>query len=165
MPFTELGLVNRSSQEALVEQLLARVERLEARANGEWNVYNLEAVTGITLGNGTLLGKYVQLGELVVVQGLLTFGSTTSISGAPTFSVPITAAAPFDQNVFTGISSFYDSSAGSGGRYPGDARLLNSTRVAVMVGSSPATNPGPSNPFTWDTGDMIMFTIIYESAR
>jgi hypothetical protein len=56
-----------------------------------WVAYT-PTLGNVSLGNGTVDFKYAQLGKVVHVRGILTFGSTTTVSGAITFSTPITAA-------------------------------------------------------------------------
>lgn len=52
------------------------------------------AGTQPALGNGTLTGRYVQIGKLVVAELLLVAGSTTTFgTGIYTFSLPVTSLA------------------------------------------------------------------------
>lgn len=128
----------------------------------EWQSYT-PTTAGLTLGNGTLVGRYYQIGGLVTVQCQFTLGTTSAVTGGITFTTPVTAATDIDANIFVGVGGFYDSSAGSGGRYPGLVRFVSGTTMAIMVGTSPATNPGASNPFTWATGDIVAFSVSYEA--
>lgn len=55
---------------------------------GEWQTYT-PTLTNVTLGNGSVLGEYCQQGDIVDMQCLLTWGSTTTMSGIPAFSLPV----------------------------------------------------------------------------
>ncbi|MEU9946934.1 hypothetical protein [Streptomyces sp. NPDC047939] len=47
-------------------------------------------LTNVTLGNGNVVAEYCQQGDLVDVSIILNWGSTTSMSGTPAFSIPVT---------------------------------------------------------------------------
>ena len=51
--------------------------------------------TGVTIGNGTWAGSYTRSGDLVIVSGKLTWGSTTSISGTIGLTLPISVIGAF----------------------------------------------------------------------
>lgn len=72
-----------------------------------WSTYTATwaaATTNPTLGNGTLVGRYIQRGKTITFNIVLTVGSTTNVgSGVYTFSLP--AAARDDTYVFYGFQS------------------------------------------------------------
>src|SRR4051812_17325123 len=47
--------------------------------------------TGITLGNGTVTGRYRQVDKEVEFICQFTFGSTSAVTASPTFTLPATA--------------------------------------------------------------------------
>jgi hypothetical protein len=54
-----------------------------------WTSY-APTLTNVTLGNGSVVAEYRQQSKVVDVSILLNFGSTTTLSGVPAFSVPVT---------------------------------------------------------------------------
>lgn len=124
------------------------------------------SLSGITLGNGTLSTKYCTVNEFVHYYGKITFGSTTVFtSGNAAIALPfaIDITAPAATAVGTQVS--YDVS--TGGFYPGGIALANAT----LFYGSPNTANGTwvqwagfssVNPFTWATGDVYSFNIIYK---
>ena len=130
-----------------------------------WVAYT-PTFTNMTIGNATIRFRYSQIGKIVVVQGDVVFGSTTSISGIPVISLPVTASsltAPSTQ-----LGGAYAEDAGITG-YPLMMRLNSSTSINVLAFGAAGTyvnsTPVASNvPFTWGTNDLFRFTITYEAA-
>jgi hypothetical protein len=130
-----------------------------------WIAYT-PTFTNMTIGNATIRFRYSQIGKIVVVQGDVVFGSTTSISGIPVISLPVTASsltAPSTQ-----IGGAYAEDAGITG-YPLMIRLNNANNLDVLALGAASTyvnsTPVASNvPFTWGTNDLFRFTATYEAA-
>jgi hypothetical protein len=121
-------------------------------------------LTNLTLGNGTMSGKYVQIGKFVHATLSLTWGSTTSSSGAWEFSSPVTMATP--NNTYIGTARILDNGVQN---YPGMVLILTSTKLiafAQYVANtwSEASNIATTSPFTWTTGDNLSFSITFEAA-
>lgn len=120
--------------------------------------------TNLTVGNATQSWKYAQHGKIVFVTGSLTWGSTTSASGAVSFSLPVTATTT--QSIWLGTAAFEDSGTEV---YVGLNRLGSSTTVAprsysvtgTQIKSNAMTN---LVPFTWTTNDIILSQFSYEAA-
>lgn len=113
-----------------------------------------------TLGNGTITGRYVQFGKLVMGTVELTFGSTTTAAtGLPTLTLPVTGVSA----VCGSAGYFYDLSAGA--QYI-TTTALNTTQIALgVVGTNGLRgNCSTTAPFTWATGDLIRATFAYEAA-
>jgi hypothetical protein len=118
--------------------------------------------TNLSVGNGTEVARYAQSGKFVHCIYSLTFGSTTSISGGITISLPQTAA-----QAVGSTTAFFDD-AGTAG-YTGMIQMTSTTAVAVYyIGAATAYtqffNLSSSLPFTWTTGDKIAFQLSYEAA-
>jgi hypothetical protein len=121
-------------------------------------------LTNLTLGNGTMTGKYVQIGKFVHATLSLTWGSTTSSSGAWEFSSPVTMATP--NNTYIGTARLLDAGVQN---YPGMVLILTSTKLIAFsqyVGNTyaEAANIATTSPFTWTTGDNLSFSITFEAA-
>ena len=124
-----------------------------------WTSYT-PTVTNITLGNGTLVGKYHQIGKTVHLYVKLTFGSTTSFSGSnPGFTLPINNADSTGQvQVAGGISD-------AGVLYP--AIILISQTLfncyTMQNGSFlPYAAMNSTSPMTWTTNDYLTVRFTYE---
>lgn len=131
------------------------------RWGGGWTTWT-PSYTNITLGNGTVTARYQQTGKTVSFFISLTFGSTTSITGTfPGFSLPVTAAASFNQ--FLG----YITDAGVG-TFNATIDCNTSTAYPCAMSSSGAysvsTYATTTVPMTWTTSDAFSFTGTYEAA-
>lgn len=127
-----------------------------------WTAFTPTA-NNVTLGNGTLTGRYHPTGQTVDFQITLTFGSTTALTGSPTFTPPVTALAagqPF------GDCNAFDSSAGAD--YPINAKLSTTTLIVTRAFPTTAGNAlvglGATVPFTWAAGDVLTINGRYEAA-
>lgn len=126
---------------------------------GAWSGYT-PTFTNLTVGNGTTAFTYVQIGKTVHVRGRLTFGSTTSVTGAISISLPVTATAQFFvPNV----------SARSGGAdYAMYAAAATGTIAINAIGSAGTyanrVTTSATIPGTWANGDNITFSATYEAA-
>ena len=121
-------------------------------------------LTNMVAGNGTHASKYLQVGRLVIASFDFTFGSTSSISGAPVFSLPVAALA--GGGFITSQCVFRDL---SGDRYPAMCELDAATQVVCQLIATngtyaTASSPSATIPFTWTTGDRINVGILYQSA-
>lgn len=124
-----------------------------------WASY-VPVLTGVTLGNGTLTTRWNRVGNLVYMAGQCTLGSSSSVTGNITISLPVVAG-----GMFTGVYS----TLGTG--------MVNDTGVTTeMVFATAATASsiylrrtngsaiGPGVPFTWGTGDVFAWNVAYEPA-
>ena len=116
--------------------------------------------TNLTVGNGTVTARYGQSGKFVFVDYKLVFGSTTSLTSAITFSLPVTALATVDQ----GSAYILDAATAE---FISQVRLESTTTVKVIAtqnASNIATQINSTFPMTWTTNDEIRFTLVYEAA-
>lgn len=120
-----------------------------------WSAYT-PTLTSITLGNGSIATRYQQVGKTVHARGVLVFGSTTTIAANGRVSLPI---APIELNVPIGSAMALDSSAGL--RYPGICETASGDTVTTVFVGGRVTN---LVPFTWATGDQLLWNSTYEIA-
>lgn len=127
-----------------------------------WTSYT-PTLAGFTLGNGTVAGRYIQVGKLVVFEATMTFGSSSAAATAsPTLTLPVTASsagnlpssAPVAAKFYSG-SSFYQA-----------AVVITTTTAALsIIGASGLfTNCTTTTPFTWGTGASLFVGGVYEAA-
>jgi hypothetical protein len=132
---------------------------------GEWTAYT-PTRAGLTLGNGTEVSRYFVAPRLVVWRYELTFGSTTSVSGDVTLTLPVNAASGATAGTSATPASLVDTGSAS---YLGVARLASTTTVQIVAQRADATYItstalSSTVPFTWTNLDAIRFTIVYEGA-
>lgn len=121
---------------------------------------------GFALNNGTLTGRYKQIGKTVFFSLKFLFGSTTSAgTGHWNFSLPVTA---YDSN-FTFSAAILDNTvAWYGGIGNGNYTGSTSSFAVIIPGTSASVTTwatvGNGGPFIWGTGDNITITGSYEAA-
>jgi hypothetical protein len=121
---------------------------------------------GFALNNGTLTGRYKQVGKTVFFSLKFVFGSTTNPgTGHWNFSLPVTA---YDSN-FAFSAAILDSGVSwygglGNGNYTGStssfAVIIPSTSSSVTTWAS----VGNGGPFIWGSEDNITITGSYEAA-
>ncbi len=137
-----------------------------------WVPYQITSgnITGITLGNGTLLAKYYRTGNQITAHIQLTLGSTSAITGNPTILLPVKALAEsyLVPEVVVGNVTMYDVSATT--FYYGLATIATAApdkvvARAINAATAIAQNTAISStvPMTWATGDQIAWTVTYEA--
>lgn len=143
-------------------ELNAEVRDALTGLQAAWTTYTPTTVN-LTLGNGTLAGRYRQIGKTIDYQAMFTLGSTSAVGTAPTISLPVTALA-----LRTGQHSgnAFDTSASVDYLL---VPVMTSTSV-VTVKTLPGTagnnlaTIGAATPMTWATGDILTVVGRYEAA-
>lgn len=124
-------------------------------------------LSNVTQGNGTVTARYAQIGKTILIFFRLVFGSTSAMSNAPQFTLPVTAHSSLPDSQRIGLVQIEDNGVQT---YFGWGQLQSSnTIMRMVVGNSAGTylsNTGISStiPMTWGTGDHISFTGAYEGA-
>lgn len=123
-------------------------------------------LANLTLGNGTLAAKYIQMGKTVYVRIKFALGNTSAVGTGPNFTLPVTPNSAYsgeDVIVGWGLSV-------AGGVQAETAVLITSTTVLPFAVAASNTYLGPvaafssSVPGTWGTNDFMHFQFIYEAA-
>lgn len=132
-------------------------------AGGAWTTFT-PSFTNFTLGNGTIdRAAYEQIGRSVDVFVRVTLGSTSSVTGAITLTLPVTGLSTSAY----GRGTIYDSSATT--YYHATVQGLTTTTVRLMALNAAATYTTEAAtsgtvPMTWATGDIFLMTFRYEAA-
>lgn len=131
--------------------------------SGNWQTWT-PIIGNFTLGNGTANYRYAQIGKTVFVDVNIIWGSTTSFSGGPNWSLPVSVK--YTQTAQP--ATFLD--AGTAYIY-GRVLLLHTSYSyfvleAINTAGTYATPNGISAtvPFTWTTNDQINLQFSYEAA-
>lgn len=121
--------------------------------------------TNITVGNGAVYAQERVSGKTTDFEIVLTFGSTTSVTGAASVTLPVapngTARRAID------AVQYYDNSAAQ--RFAGWGEYASSSNLVLLALNSGAatgllTNLTATVPFTWAVGDIIAIRGTLESA-
>lgn len=124
-------------------------------------------ISGITAGNGVTTAKYQQIGKTLRFKLVFVFGSTSSISGNPNFTLPTASTAMIGTTPALGTGTFFDTSATK--QYPVTVRQVDTTHLEVVCHFAANTYVEISGvnatvPFTFATGDEVVIVGAYEAA-
>jgi hypothetical protein len=127
-----------------------------------WQTWS-PSYTRLTIGNGTVVARYQQIGKTVNFFWRLVWGSTTSVVNYPVISVPVNAAYANDFNC--GPVTLLDSGTNS---YSGLVQCNGTGFVPYslfLTGSNQTSGViTDAAPFTHTTGDIWTITGTYEAA-
>lgn len=131
---------------------------LNGWAQTKWQAYT-PVFTNLSVGNGTLAGKYFKFGDLAVFRIDLVFGTTTSISGSVSVTFPVTAET--GQSFTVSHGEAIDTGTGSYGLH---GRLASATTFAVFADNGTSLlSVAAAVPFVWTTGDELHLLGICEA--
>ena len=130
-----------------------------ASGGGSWTTWT-PTLTNITAGNGTTTARYLQVGKLVTIYFRFQLGSTSAITGNPTFTLPVTA-------LYESIAPAYIQDAGTNNYY-GILTIGGGSGTIVMqdvAGAYPDfAGISATVPMTWTTNDYLYSNVSYEVA-
>ncbi len=133
---------------------------------GVWTTWS-PTYGNMTIGNGTVVSRFVEVGNLVVAEFDFLLGSTSSVGTSPTVSSPVTATTSYGNgNHIVATASLLEDGVI---RYMGQVRMTNTTTFFIFAQDASATHLKSAGitatvPFIWGTNDRITFTAILEKA-
>lgn len=124
--------------------------------------------TNIAVGNGTVVSRYMQIGKTIFLEWHLVFGSSSSVSGVPTFTLPVTANSSYPSSFSSPIGTCALEDAGTA-TYYGNVFLVSTTAININVWGAAVTYVrdvaiSATVPHTWASGDSIGFSAYLEAA-
>ena len=128
---------------------------------GAWTSYT-PTFANTTLGNGSVVGAYTQIGKTVHFRAVFTLGSTSAMGTNPTVTLPVTSA--------TSVGSMNVFISDTGTAFYGGFTAYASTSVLQIyvfnTGTPYARMDGPSStvPMTWANTDILVVSGTYEAA-
>lgn len=135
------------------------LDTLLADVDSAWNSYAVAWTSGgvaPAISNGTLEGKYTQVGKLVIARIRVVMGSTTTFgTGQYFFSLPVNAL------VSNQPGSCYLLDTGTANK-SATASITTGLGTVFMIQNT--TDVAATAPHTWANGDRIDIVIIYEAA-
>lgn len=129
---------------------------------GAWTAFT-PTINNFTLGNGTLVAFYSQVGKTVEARVYVTLGSTSAVSGDIQVTPPVSI-----RSGVNGIGNgwVWDQSAGLEYRAvveaAGTLMVLRLFNTASTYGTRTAI--GAATPWTWAVSDQFAFNVTYEAA-
>ena len=126
-----------------------------------WTPVWTASTTNPVIGNGSIAGSYTRINKLVVAEGYILMGSTTTYgSGTYRLSIPFGTAVSATGSV--GYATLFDASAGYIA-YTGLATQASTSTVEFRIGNGLGQFT-PTVPITLASGDQFRFTLIYQAA-
>lgn len=170
MATTDLGIVypdpSATPSRQAIEDLATSTDDALAAVLAQFTAMDYTpSPSNLTLGNGTLTGRYMKIGMLVHYRISMVFGTTTSVSGIFSFTLPIAATPAIAYPFPVGICAMQDVSA-SVVLY-GLGRITSSIAAVTPVANDATPvgkGAGPSYPWAWEPGDTIDINGSYEPA-
>lgn len=129
-------------------------------ASEAWVPYT-PALSNITLGNGTVSGRWFRLGRLIYAQGIINFGSTSSVTARPGLGVPVPKFSGVD---YIGMGYGLD---GGLQEYSFGIHWASDSIVEWLYYSAPngvVNTTIPISGTAWGNGDNLRFMVVYEAA-
>jgi len=128
---------------------------------GAWTAFT-PSWTNLTVGSGTNVGAYCQIGKIVHFRVKFTYGAGSAVGSSPYFALPVTAKVANGVNFTTW---YLDANVGY---YQGFADISAANMVlhalvasGTYLGSTACT---ATVPFTWTSTDFIQISGTYEAA-
>lgn len=132
-------------------------------SRGTWAAYTPTLSGVLTLGNGTITGRWAQIGKTVVGKATVTLGSTSTVTGAGNVYVglPVGAASGYWPTQVI----FLDNSPSNMRWGVGYASGASASVFAWPSGASlgAGTFVDANTPFTWAVNDQIGMQFTYET--
>ena len=129
-----------------------------------WTTYTPSLSGSITIGNGTLTGRYMESNTTVIAEVTILFGSTTTVNSTVFIGLPFAAQSVNGGNQ---IHNLHLRDEGTG-TFTGHAIVSGSSVICYIDGASSTyvTSVGinSTTPFTWTSTDFIKLNITYEKA-
>jgi hypothetical protein len=128
-----------------------------------WTSYT-PTFTNLSVGNGTLIARYLKVGRAVWFNFTFQLGSTSSVSSDIAVSLPVTASS--NPGAFTVVGQFIDVSPLTVYPVVADAGTTGMNLRAINAAGTYATwaLTSATVPFTWATNDKILCSGFYEAA-
>jgi hypothetical protein len=131
-----------------------------------WSSYTAAltaTTTNPTLGSGSnTAGRYTRIGDLVVVQVEVLFGSSGAAAGSGTYevSLPVNIDSGVETDIIAGHGKLLD----AGARHYMVLAQRQAANKVVMIAENTGAHITNASPFTWTNNDSIQLHLVYEAA-
>ena len=147
-----------------IENLADAVDTTAATFGSYTNHAASQTFGGFTKGNASVISRYARVNDLVHYWGIVTLGSTSSVTSVIDLVPPVAPSASTVED-FGGNCTFAD-----GGAIFYHGRLVvvagNYRMTTFSVSGSQIRDASTSStvPFTWTTGDSFLWNLTYQAA-
>ncbi len=154
------------NQDDLARWLSGRTIPVE-QISGQWKTWT-PTYTNLTVGDGTVVARYIEQVSLVVAEFEITFGGTSAMGASPTVSLPVTAALNFTASRDSiGTCHMFDTAPGN--NYHGEVQLASTSAMrprALLISATYLRGVTLTSaiPMTWATGDILYMRAAFEAA-
>lgn len=164
---------DHATQHANINDAVEALEAKVAIGNTVLGTYTAFTPTfaNLTVGNGTSSARFSRVNNVVDYYGYFILGSTSSVTGAINLTLPVTGNAIYGtiNGIPMGDLEMFDTSAATwfkGELFSISSTTVTRTRIWTTSGTNVINNSSPSatTPFTWATGDQLLWNITYEAA-
>jgi hypothetical protein len=158
---TFVGLTGGTTDAVLMKNSATKAD---FKWGGLWTNYT-PTWTNFTVGNGSVVARYTQIGKVVFINLIVTLGSTSAVTGIIYASLPVTAA-----NI-SGIGNYtagiYDATPFN--IFLGTAFFNTTTQIGLKAQNSAGTYAvsaytSSTIPMTWTQSDAFQINCNYEAA-
>lgn len=130
-----------------------------------WTTWS-PTLTNLTLGSGTLVARYKQIGKLVVFDFRFIYGSGSSVGTGPTFTLPVA----MNSTTYTvptygiGTGALLDAATAVRDCYGTMETTLGTIRIDAYNNTGQGALVTSTSPWTWTTADALHLWGTYEAA-
>lgn len=149
----------------VADELVTALKLNNATAR-DWTTW-APTYANLTIGNGTVVARYIQVGKLIVCYWAFQLGSSSAVGTNPEVLVPVAASSSilFPRNT---VGALGIEDVGTA-QFQGQVQLTSTTVFGLFVtgvGGTYATKTAitASVPMTWVTTDFMWFSALYEAA-
>lgn len=133
----------------------------------DWTTWS-PSYSNLTVGNGTVVARYTQIGKTIIAHFEFTLGSTSAVGSNPGISLPVSMSATYLNTL--NVVGWCQCNDDDGSVFYGPVRINTSAeQFRPVVGSAGGTYLGQTSitatvPMTWTTDDTLVFSATYEAA-
>lgn len=156
--------------EALLKKNPARFVRNLSRTGGDialWTPVLEATTTDPTMGDSVVYGDYTITMKKCFANLFIVIGSSFSAgTGSWFFAPPVDALLPAADSIFPTVGGGYLFDTSGTDLYTAHCQLIprngtNAGMIELLTPSTTSYQVGPTNPFTWATGDSISLELAF----
>lgn len=134
-------------------------------ASSSWS----PSYANLTIGNGTVEAKYIQIGKTIFAHWFFQMGTTSAVGTSPTISPPVTPLASYYTTFGTSPNVGNSRLIAAGVGYVGNVVFLTSSTLTAFAFNASATYTTETAitaaiPNTWASGNQMFWAFSYEVA-
>lgn len=167
------AIFTNTTQVATAALVEARGQNIDAnwQSGWPWQLYTpnliLSGAGAFSIGNAIRNAQYIRYGKMVRYQGQISFGSTTTWTGAGTLHLTLPVAADTGSVARDMSGVVFDEVGGGATSYLGTVQLFSGTEFiinAMKPQTSTKVQIGITQPFTWATNSILSWDFTYRVA-